>query len=342
MRTIEIGKTGMLVPQNAFGALPIQRIPLEEAKTLLQNAYKGGMRFFDTARAYTDSEEKVGAAFKGIRENLYLATKTKAKTPAQFWEDLETSLSKLQTDYIDLYQFHMVDQCYKPEDGTGMYECMLEAKAQGKIRHIGITTHKIQVAHEIVESGLYETLQYPFSYLSKQEEIELVQKCKEYEVGFIVMKGLAGGILSNAKAIFAYLYQFDHVLPIWGIQRQEELEEWLSFMDQEPALNEELKEVIAQDRKQYEKDFCRGCGYCMPCPVGIDIPTSARASILMRKMNPAIWGSKERQEVMKKTEDCVNCRTCVSRCPYELNIPELLKKNYADYLDYYKDVIGGE
>lgn len=339
MRTIEIGRTGICVPQNAFGALPIQRITMEEAVSLLRKAFDGGMRFFDTARAYTDSEEKIGEAFKDIRTDLYIATKTKARTPNDFWKDLEESLTKLQTDYIDVYQLHMVDQCYKPNDGSGMYECMLEAKRLGMIHHIGITTHKLDVAFEIAQSGLYETLQYPFSYLSGEKEIELIHTCKENHVGYIVMKGLAGGILSNPSAIFGYLYQFDNVLPIWGIQSEKELQDWLYFMDHEPVLNEELNRIIEEDRTLLAKDFCRGCGYCMPCPMGIDIPTCARASILMRKMNPDIWGSKERQATMKKTEDCINCRKCVSQCPYELDTPELLKKNYADYLEYYKERI---
>ena len=159
MRQITLGKTGITVPQNAFGALPVQRVNMEKAAAILRRAYDGGMRFFDTARAYSDSEEKMGEAFDGMREKLYIASKTAAKTPEGFWKDLETTLKNLRTDYLDLYQFHCVDQCYAPGDGTGMYECMIEAKAQGKIRHIGITTHKLFIAEEIVRSGLYETLQ---------------------------------------------------------------------------------------------------------------------------------------------------------------------------------------
>ena len=150
MKMVTLGKTGITVPQNAFGALPVQRISKEEAVYLLRKAYEGGMRYFDTARAYSDSEEKVGEAFKDMRDKVYIATKTAATTPEDFWKDLETSLEKLQTEYIDVYQFHCVGQCYKPGDGTGMYECMLEAKKQGKIRHIGVTAHKIGVAYECV------------------------------------------------------------------------------------------------------------------------------------------------------------------------------------------------
>ena len=198
MKQITLGKTGITVPQNAFGALPIQRVSKEMAVKLLRRAYEGGMRFFDTARAYSDSEEKVGAAFDGMREKVFIATKTGAKTPEEFWNHLETSLRNLRTDYVDLYQFHCADQCYRPGDGTGLYECMLEAKRQGKIRHIGITAHKLYIAEEIVESGLYETLQYPFSYLSSEREKQLVENCKKADMGFIAMKALAGGLINRA------------------------------------------------------------------------------------------------------------------------------------------------
>ncbi len=234
MKQITLGTTGITVPQNAFGALPIQRVDMDTAKNILRRAYDGGMRFFDTARAYSDSEEKLGNAFEGMRDKIYIASKTMGRTPEEFRSQLETSLEMLKTDYIDIYQFHCVDQCYRPGDGTGMYECMLEAKEQGKIRHIGVTAHKLNVAKECIESGLYETLQYPLSYLSSEKELELVKMCREHNMGYIAMKGLAGGLIRNSRAAFAFMSQFDNVLPIWGIQKMEELEEWLSYMENTP------------------------------------------------------------------------------------------------------------
>ena len=162
---------------------------------------------------------------------------------------METSLKNLRTDYVDLYQFHCADQCYRPGDGTGMYECMEEAKRQGKIRHIGITAHKLYIAEEIVESGLYETLQYPFSYLSSQREIELVKRCQQADMGFIAMKGLAGGLINRSQAAMAFMAQFDQVLPIWGIQRESELEEWLEYMEETPSMTEELSRFIEEEQK---------------------------------------------------------------------------------------------
>ena len=228
MRTITLGKTGITTPQNAFGALPIQRADRQTAVKLLRKAYDGGMTFFDTARAYTDSEEKLGEAFDGMREKIYIASKTMAKTPEKFWDDLEMTLKNLRTDYLDIYQLHCVPQCYAPGDGTDMYEAMLEAKEQGKIRHIGITAHKIGIAEDIVKSGLYETLQFPFSYLATDRDIALVRACEAAGMGFIAMKGLSGGLLTNSAACMAFMSQYN-VLPIWGIQRESELDEWLSY-----------------------------------------------------------------------------------------------------------------
>lgn len=190
MSMVTLGSTGICVNKNGFGALPVQRVTKEDAVYLLRKAYDGGIRFFDTARAYSDSEEKLGAAFEGMREKVFISTKTMAKDVEGFWKDLETSLSLLKTDYIDIYQFHNPSFCPKPGDGTGLYEAMLEAKAQEKIRHIGITNHRMSVAEEIIESGLYETLQFPFCYLATDREKALVQGCKEKNIGFIAMKAL--------------------------------------------------------------------------------------------------------------------------------------------------------
>lgn len=330
MKQITLGQTGITVPQNAFGALPIQRVSQETAVSLLREAYAGGMRFFDTARAYTDSEEKVGAAFDGMREKVYLATKTQAGTPADFWRDLEASLKALRTDYIDLYQFHCVKQCYRPDDGTGMYEAMLEARAQGKVRHIGITAHQLGVAEEIVASGLYETLQFPFSYLASDRDLALVRACEQAQMGFIAMKGLSGGLLTNAEACMAFMQQYN-VLPIWGIQRERELRQWLSFFTHTPTLTPALQAVIEADRAALSGDFCRGCGYCAPCTVGIVIHQCARMSQMIRRAPSAAWLSDRWQAEMEKIDDCVDCSLCMRRCPYGLEIPTLLRKNLADY-----------
>lgn len=338
METVRLGKTGIVTNKNGFGALPIQRISDDEAVYLLKKAYENGITFFDTARWYTDSEHKVGLAFAGMREKVFLATKTGAQDAEGFWRDLETSLTNLQTDYIDLYQFHNPAFCPKPGDGSGLYEAVLKAKEEGKIRHIGITNHRLAVAHEAVESGLYETLQFPFCYLATEKDIELVEKCRQAEMGFIAMKALSGGLINNSAAAYAFLARYDNVLPIWGVQREAELDEFLSYIDNPPAMTEELAEVIRHDRDELLGDFCRGCGYCMPCPAGIEINNCARMSLLLRRAPSAAQLSPEGQEKMMKIEDCIHCNQCKSKCPYGLDTPALLQKNLEDY----KKVLAGE
>lgn len=339
MKTITLGSTGITTIQNAFGALPIQRVSIEEGIKIIQKAYYGGMRFFDTARAYSDSELKLGLAFENIdRKDIFIATKTMAKTPEQFWEQLNTSLELLKTDYIDIYQFHCASQVYKPHDGTGMYECMLEAKAQGKIKHIGITAHLLQVAFDAVESGLYETLQFPFSYLSSEKEIELVKLCQEKNMGFIAMKGLAGGLINQSDKAMAYMTQYDNVLPIWGIQKESELDEWLSYINNTPTMTKDIIEYIEKEKEELSGEFCRGCGYCMPCPAGIMINQCARMSLMLRRAPSAAWLTEDMQSEMKKIENCLHCNLCHQKCPYGLDTPKLLEKNYEDY----QKVLSGE
>lgn len=333
MEHVVLGKTGLKVNKNGFGALPIQRISKEDAVALLQKAFQNGINYFDTARAYSDSEEKMGAALHEVRDQIIISTKTAAQNGEDLRKDLEMSLEKLQTDYIDLYQFHNPSFCPKPGDGSGLYEAALEAKEQGKIRHIGITNHRIAVAKEAVLSGLYETLQFPFSYLASEEEVELVELCRQKEVGFIAMKGLAGGLIHNSASAYAFMCQpqFAHVEPIWGIQREWELDEFLSYQEQAPELNEALLAEIQKDKDQLAGEFCRGCGYCMPCPAGIEINNCTRMSLMLRRAPQEAWLSEEWQEKMKKIENCLHCGSCMKKCPYGLNTPELLKRNYEDY-----------
>lgn len=338
MEMVTLGKTGITVNKNGFGALPIQRIAKGDAVKLAVKAFDAGITFFDTARLYTDSEEKLGEAFEGMREKVYLATKTAAANAEEFWEQLNTSLHNLKTDYIDIYQFHNPPFCPKPGDGTGLYEAMLEAKEQGKIRHIGITNHRIGVAEEAINSGLYETLQFPFCYLAGEADLALVEACREAGMGFIAMKALSGGLITNSAAAYAFEAQFQNVLPIWGVQREEELEEFISYIADPPKMTEEIKVLIENDRKELCGEFCRGCGYCMPCPAGIEINNCARMSLLLRRSPSELQLTPQVQEKMKKIKDCLHCGKCKSKCPYGLDTPALLEKNYQDY----KRVLAGE
>ena len=336
MPKVTLGKTGITVDKNGFGALPIQRVSFDEAKKLFRKAYEGGMTFFDTARSYSDSEEKIGYAMSDVRHHIFLASKTPSKDGDGFWKDLDTSLRMMKTDYIDIYQFHNPDFCPKPGDGTGLYEAALEAKKQGKIRFIGITNHRLHIAKEAIASGLYDTMQFPFCYLATEKDLEIVNLCKEKQMGFIAMKALSGGLITNAKAAAAFIGQYDHVLPIWGIQREKELDEFLSFVDNQPQMTEEIAALISKDKKDLSGNFCRGCGYCLPCPAQIEIPTSARMSLLLRRMPSAPYLTPEWQEKMSRIENCIHCNHCSDHCPYGLDTPKLLRENWEDYQTFLK------
>lgn len=330
---VRLGSTGIVVNKNGFGALPIQRVNDETAVYLLRKAYEGGIRFFDTARGYSDSEHKLGLAFEGIRESLFIATKSMASTGEGMKKDLETSLSNLRTDYIDIYQFHNPSFCPKPGDGSGLYEAAMEAKAAGKIRHIGITNHRLGIAKEAIESGLYETLQFPFCYLATEKDEELVEGCRKADMGFIAMKALSGGLITNSAAAYAHASQFENVVPIWGVQREKELDEFLSYIDNPPSMTDEIKALIEKDRQELAGDFCRGCGYCMPCPAGIEINNCARMALLLRRSPSQNQLTEEAQAKMMRIKDCLHCGKCKSKCPYGLDTPALLAKNLEDYLN---------
>lgn len=338
MDTVRLGKTEIVVNKNGFGALPIQRISDEEAVKIVRTAYDRGVTFFDTARFYTDSEHKLGLALSDVRSQVYISSKTAAVKPEDFWKDLDTTLTNLKTDYLDIYQFHNPSFCPKPGDDSGVYECMLEAKKQGKIRHIGITNHRLAVANEAIESGLYETLQFPFCYLATEDDIALVRACKEKDMGFIAMKALSGGLITNSAAAYAFEAQYDNVLPIWGVQRMSEMEEFLSYIDCPPQMTDEIRAVIEHDRKELMGEFCRGCGYCMPCPAGIEINNCARMSLMIRRAPSDAQLTPEMQAKMMKIEECLHCEQCMSKCPYHLNTPELLAKNLKDY----KEILAGK
>lgn len=335
MNTVTLGKSNLVVPKNGFGALPIQRVSMSETTRLLHKALDHGMNYFDTARFYTDSESKLGEAFHDRRDQIIISTKTGATTVEGFWKDLETSLRLLRTDHIELYQFHNPAFCPLPGDGTGLYEAMLEARKQGKILHIGITNHRLAVAQQAIECGYYETLQFPFSYLASDKEMALVQACQQKNIGFIAMKALAGGLINHAATAYAYLAQFPHVEPIWGIQRESELDEFISFQDNPPVLTPDMQARIDKDRQELTGDFCRGCGYCQPCPAGIEIESCNRMYLFLRRAPYEVYLTPEFKEKMEKIENCLQCGQCMTKCPYELNTPELLQRNYADFKEHW-------
>ena len=335
MEKIRLGRTELYVTKTAFGALPIQRISKADAVHLVRRAADAGINYFDTANMYTDSEEKLGEALEGIRQNVVISTKSAATDKKTAMAHIEESLRRLRTDYIDLFQFHNPAVLPDPTDPDGAFAAALEMKERGYIRHIGITNHRPKVARAAIESGNFETLQFPFCYLATETDFALVEDCKRADMGYIAMKGLSGGLLNNAAACYAFMAQYDNVVPIWGIQHEWELDQWLELTKNPPEMTDELKAVIEHDRRELAGSFCRSCGYCLPCAANIDIPQSARMSALLRRSPYQPYMTDQWYEKMHRIENCIHCDACKSRCPYGLDTPALLKRQLLDYDAFY-------
>ena len=335
MRKIRLGRTDLYVTRTAVGALPIQRISKTDAVKLVRRAYEAGINYFDTANMYTDSEEKLGEALHDVRQNVVISTKSSAADKKTALAHIEESLRRLQTDYIDLFQFHNPAVLPDIDDPNGPFAAALEMKEKGYIRHIGITNHRLGVAREAIASGNFETLQFPFCYLATEQDLDLVARCAAADMGFIAMKGLSGGLLNNAAACYAFMRQYDHVVPIWGIQHEWELDQWLELTERDGGMTPELEAVIEKDRRELSGNFCRSCGYCLPCAAGIDIPQAARMSQLLGRSPYQPYMSDEWYAKMHKIEECIHCNACKSRCPYGLDTPALLQKQLAEYDAFY-------
>lgn len=327
-----MGRTGLTVNKDGFGALPLQRATAAEAARILNMALDAGIDYIDTARSYTDSEEKIGLALSGRRGEYVLATKTMAKTAEEFRRDLDVSLGLLKTERIDVYQFHNPGFVPRPGDGSGLYEAMLEAREAGRVRFIGFTNHLLGLAREAAASGLYDVLQFPLNYLSDENDLGLARLCREADVGFVAMKALSGGLITDIRAARAWMAAQDGVVPIWGIQSADEMAQLVEAMGEgAEGPTDAHMERIERDREELRGEFCRGCGYCMPCPAGIQINWAARMSLALRRMPTRTFLTEYWRDEMEKIKDCEHCGHCAEKCPYGLDPPSMLERNYEDF-----------
>lgn len=337
MQRTKLGRTNLAVTRTSFGVLPLQRTEKEEAARILRKAFDSGINFYDTARAYSDSEEKIGYALSDVRDEIVIATKSMATTKSGVLTDLETSLKNLRTDHVDILQLHTPTILPDPNGAESSYAALLEARDKGMTRFIGITNHSLDRAMTAVKSGLYDTLQYPISHISSGADLEVIELCKQHNVGLIGMKALSGGLITNVRAAFAFLRQFENLVPIWGFQHMHELEEVIELDANPPGLDEEMLEVIKKDREQLTKDFCRACGYCLPCAAEIPIPMAARMALLLRRMPYQQFMSDDWHEKMHRIDNCSDCGHCRDNCPYGLDTPDLLRRMLADYREFYQE-----
>jgi len=335
MRKVQLGKTGLMVTQLGFGGIPIQRLDERDAIAVVTRCLDLGINFIDTANAYSTSEERIGKAIAGRRDGLILATKSTSRSREGVIKHLEQSLRMLGVDCIDLYQFHNVSDARSLEmvmDPEGPRAALEEAKKAGKIKHIGITSHQIDTAKKAVASDLFETVMFPFNFVTSDAMDELVPLARLHDVGFIAMKPLAGGMINNARIAFKYLFQFSDIVSIPGIEKVEEIEEIAGLLSGQPQLTVEDTREMEQLKKQLGTRFCHRCDYCQPCKEGIAISTvmiypSLTARLPDNQIYAGFWGS-----LVEKAAGCSQCGECEERCPYHLPIREMLDEHVQAYL----------
>ena len=336
MEKIRLGKTDMMVTRLGFGGIPIQRLSEDDAVAVVRRCLELGITFLDTANAYTTSEERIGKAIAGKRQELIIATKSGARDRENIEKHLGLSLEHLQTDYIDLYQFHGVSTFEHLKivlDPKGPRAVVEDAKKAGKIRHIGITSHSMDVAKEAVKTDQFETIMFPFNFITTEPADELLPLCREHDVGFIDMKPMGGGMLDNATVAFKYLLQFPDIVYIPGIEHIWEIEEIAGIVRGSAQMTAEEEAEMQRLRDELGTRFCRRCEYCQPCPQEIPISLVMNSTGFAKRLPPQRMFSSWISDGMERAATCTECGDCEERCPYELSIREIIAERTRWYQD---------
>lgn len=322
-----LGRTGLKVFPIGFGGIPIQIIEDKEAIKVIRRAYELGINFYDTARVYGSSERKIGEALKDVREEVVIATKTTAKSYSDAIKDLETSLLELKTDYIDLWQLHNIstyEALRKVLSNGGVIEALKEVQKSGKVRYIGITSHNLDILTKAMETKIFDTVQFPFNYLSDEAKISVIPKAIEMNLGIIVMKPIAGGEINYPKIALKYVLKHNVTVAIPGMKSINEVEENISSIKDGIEITIEEEEIIKHERRNMEKIFCRGCMYCMPCPQEIPISQLLRIKQFVNRTGINKQVIEIYEEAKRTVPKCKLCYQCEGKCPYNLPITTLI------------------
>ena len=332
MDRIRLGRSSMMVTRIGFGGIPIQRLSEEGAISVVSRCLDLGINFIDTANAYTNSEGRIGKAISGRSEGLILATKSTSRKADGIRAHLEQSLRRLRVDTIDLYQFHGISDFNAYDQViSGLCHVVEEARRMGKVKHIGITSHNMEVAQEAAKSGRFETLMFPFNFITCEPAEQLLPLCRENDVGFIAMKPLAGGMLGNTTLAFKYLLQFPDVVAIPGIEQPHEIDEIVQVIDGPWELTEAEKGEMQRLREELGTRFCRRCDYCQPCPEGIPLSLVMVTPSFFKRIPPEGIFSGWIGQGMEKAALCTKCGDCEERCPYNLPIRDMLEEYCNQY-----------
>jgi uncharacterized protein len=336
MRYRILGKTGLEVSEVGFGGIPIIRLSTDEAVRVLRQAYDRGITLYDTANMYLDSEEKIGRAFEGLRHQVVLATKSIKRDRQGVEAHIDESLRFLRTDYIDLFQFHQVSQesDFQTLAGpNGAMEGVIRAKEAGKIRHIGLTSHSLEMAVRLIQTGLFSTIQFPFNFLEGAPQEELHPLARQLSLGILAMKPFGGGALENAQVCFKFLRQWPDVIPLPGFDAVDKVDEVVDLYDSENIVLPEDLAIMEQVRAEVGQRFCRRCGYCQPCPQGVQVNAAMIYPVIAHRMSPA-KAAKFSEKAMESARECIECGECSERCPYGLPIPEMIKEHLVMYEEH--------
>ncbi len=334
MKQTTLGDTGLTVSEFGFGGIPLTRVPEDDAVAIVHRALELGISLFDTARLYGDSEAKLGRGLEGRRDRVVLASKTISRTAGEAAQDLDTTLENLGTDYLDLYQLHnlakpeVLEQVMAPD---GAYRAAAQARAEGRVRHIGFSSHNPEVALSALKTGKFATVQFACNFVEDEAAGRVFAAARDRGMGCIAMKPLGGGLLERADLCFRWLQGVDGVVPIPGIQSLGELEEIAALYTDRRPVSQADRAAMERIRGELGSRFCHRCGYCLPCPNDIDIPIAMLFPSQVRRYPPQELGRLSGR-VMDKVAQCAQCGECEERCPYELPIPEML----ADILEQWK------
>jgi hypothetical protein len=333
LKKIDLGQSGLKVTELGCGGIPIMRVPLEEAKRIIRRCFDLGIRFFDSAHVYGDSEEKFGSALEPVRDEVVLATKVWAKDAAGAEKELAMSFERLRTRQIDLIQCHNVSNRQDLENVLGpggAYEALAQAKAQGRVRAVGLSSHNPDIALQAIRTGKFSTLQFPFNFIEDDPQQKVFPAARERGMGLIAMKPLGGGLLERARLCFRFLQQFPDVVPIPGVQSSGEIEEIVGYYRDRRPVGERDLEQMRNIRKELGGRFCHRCEYCMPCEQGVQIPKVLLIRSQVRRFTPQQLNVMAKAAVAS-AEQCVECGECVEKCPYKLPVPDMLKENAAAF-----------
>ncbi|KJS20507.1 MAG: aldo/keto reductase [Clostridiaceae bacterium BRH_c20a] len=336
MKYVKLGKTGIEISEVGFGCIPIIRLSNQDAADVMKYALDRGINFYDTANLYRDSEEKIGMAFKGSRDKVVLATKTFKRDVVGAAQHIENSLRMLQTDYIDLFQFHQISKEEEWETilgPGGAMETVIRAKEEGKIRSIGFSSHSHSMSIKLIKTNLFESLMFPFSFIEDSAVGEMLNLIREHEMSFLAMKPFGGGVIDDAQLTFKFLRQYQEAVPVPGFDTMEQIDEILNIYEKPNIVTPEDLILMEKYKQELGSKFCRRCEYCQPCPSGVLITSAMTYPVVSKRMSPTV-AVEFAKSAMDSIANCTDCGACIEKCPYQLPIPQILQENYKMYEEH--------